>query len=40
MFAAVSHPVESLLQAKSADDMTPRQALDLVYKLQGLISDS
>ena len=40
MFAAVSHPVESLLQAKLADDMSPRQALDLVYKLQGLLKDS
>ncbi|HCH23745.1 MAG TPA: DNA mismatch repair protein MutS [Oceanospirillaceae bacterium] len=40
MFAAVSHPVESLLQAKPADDMTPRQALDLIYKLQTLMSDN
>jgi len=40
MFAAVSHPVESLLQAKLADDMSPRQALDLVYKLQGLLKNS
>jgi DNA mismatch repair protein MutS len=37
MFAAISHPVESLLQAKSADNMTPRQALDLVYSLQALL---
>ena len=40
MFAAISHPVENLLQAKSADDMTPRQALELVYKLQGMVRDS
>lgn len=38
MFAAISHPVESLLQAKSADDMTPRQALELVYQLQTLLT--
>ncbi len=38
MFAAISHPVESLLQAKSADDMTPRQALDLLYSLQALLA--
>lgn len=37
MFAAISHPVESLLQAKSADDMTPRQALDLIYSLQAML---
>ena len=37
MFAAISHPIESLLQAKSADNMTPRQALDLVYSLQALL---
>ena len=37
MFAAISHPVESLLQAKSADNMTPRQALELVYNLQAML---
>jgi DNA mismatch repair protein MutS len=39
MFAAISHPVESLLEAKSADNMTPREALDLVYQLQRLMQD-
>jgi DNA mismatch repair protein MutS len=38
MFAAVSTPVEALLQAKAADDMTPRQALKLIYQLQDLMA--
>jgi hypothetical protein len=31
------HPVEDLLQAKAANDMTPIQALELIYKVQALM---
>lgn len=34
MFATVSHPIEQLLRAQAADEMTPKQALELLYTLQ------
>jgi len=34
LFSSLPHAVESLLQNNNADDMTPRQALDLVYQMQ------
>jgi DNA mismatch repair protein MutS len=37
MFATVSHPIEQLLRAKAADEMTPKQALELLYKLQEIM---
>ena len=37
MFATVSHPIEQLLRAKAADEMTPKQALELLYKLQEMM---
>lgn len=38
MFATVSHPIEQLLRAKAADEMTPKQALELLYKLQEIMA--
>ena len=38
MFATVSHPIEQLLRAKAADEMTPKQALELLYKVQEMFS--
>ncbi|WP_345427363.1 DNA mismatch repair protein MutS [Halioxenophilus aromaticivorans] len=35
-FAAAPHPAVTELQALNLDDVTPRQALDLLYTLQGL----
>ena len=40
MFTGLSHPVENMLQAQPADDLTPKQALELVYKLQTLLKNT
>ncbi|MCO4838013.1 MAG: DNA mismatch repair protein MutS, partial [Oceanospirillaceae bacterium] len=37
LFSELPHPIESLLQANTADELTPRQALELVYKMQTLL---
>ena len=36
LFAPPAHPVIELLQSTSLDDMTPRQALELLYRLEDL----
>ncbi|MEE4166076.1 MAG: DNA mismatch repair protein MutS, partial [Desulfocapsaceae bacterium] len=37
LFPAPSHPVIELLKSTSLDDMTPRQALDFLYRLENLL---
>ena len=39
MFPAQSHPVIDLLKKTSIDDLTPRQALELLYRLDELCQD-
>ena len=34
LFSSLPHAVESLLQNNNADDLTPRQALELIYQMQ------
>jgi len=38
LFSRLSHPIESLLENNKADELTPRQALDLIYQMQQLLS--
>jgi DNA mismatch repair protein MutS len=37
LFSSLSHPVELLLEETKADELTPRQALDLIYQMQKLL---
>ena len=37
LFSRLSHPIESLLEDNKADELTPRQALDLIYQMQQLL---
>ena len=37
-FNGLPHAVESLLRSHQADDLSPRQALDLIYELQQLLA--
>jgi DNA mismatch repair protein MutS len=37
LFSSLSHPVELLLEENKADELTPRQALDLIYQMQKLL---
>ena len=37
LFNSLPHPVERLLQDSNADEITPRQAIELVYQLQNLL---
>jgi DNA mismatch repair protein MutS len=32
-------PAEALLRASRPDELTPREALDLIYRLKGLVSE-
>ena len=36
LFSGLAHPIEALLESNKADDLTPRQALDLIYQMQHL----
>ena len=37
LFSRLAHPIESLLEDNKADELTPRQALDLIYQMQQLL---
>jgi len=37
LFSSVAHPIELLLEDNKADELTPRQALDLIYQMQQLL---
>jgi DNA mismatch repair protein MutS len=37
LFSSVTHPIELLLEDNKADELTPRQALDLIYQMQQLL---
>ena len=37
LFSALAHPVETLLNNHDADELSPRDALDLVYQLKALL---
>ena len=37
LFSRLSHPIESLLEDNKADELTPRQALDLIYQMQQIL---
>jgi DNA mismatch repair protein MutS len=37
LFPSPSHPIIDLLESTSIDDMTPRQALDFLYRLEDLV---
>ena len=37
---ATPHPVIDKLQSLSPEDMTPRQALEVIYQLKGLLNES
>jgi DNA mismatch repair protein MutS len=37
LFSSVAHPIELLLENSKADELTPRQALDLIYQMQQLL---
>lgn len=37
LFSQLAHPIESLLEANKADELTPRQALDLIYQMHQLL---
>jgi len=36
LFSHLSHPIEALLESHKADELTPRQALELIYQMQHL----
>ena len=38
LFSSLAHPIEALLESKKADELTPRQALELVYQMQKLLN--
>ena len=38
LFSRLAHPIESLLVDNKADELTPRQALDLIYQMQKLLN--
>jgi DNA mismatch repair protein MutS len=38
LFSSFPHPIELLLEEKMADDLTPRQALELIYQMQKLLN--
>lgn len=37
LFSSLAHPIEALLKDNKADELTPRQALDLIYQMQQLL---
>ena len=37
MFSDLAHPIQSLLENHKADELTPKQALDLIYQMQHLL---
>jgi len=37
LFSRLAHPIELLLEDNKADELTPRQALDLIYQMQQLL---
>ena len=36
LFSHLAHPIEALLESHKADELTPRQALELIYQMQHL----
>ena len=36
LFSHLAHPIEALLESHKADELTPRQALELIYQIQHL----
>jgi len=38
LFSSLPHPVELLLKEKKPDELTPRQALDLIYQVEKLLN--
>jgi len=36
LFSHLAHPIEALLESHNADELTPRQALELIYQMQHL----
>ncbi|MDC9719799.1 MAG: DNA mismatch repair protein MutS [Gammaproteobacteria bacterium] len=39
LFVSVAHPIDSLLNKHNPDELTPKQALDLIYQMQKLLNN-